>query len=294
MKQFMNIKRVLRERSISDLLNWGIQRIAGTVTGKRRLLPDFIVIGAQRAGTTSFFNYLCQHPEVHPSFPKEVHYFSNNFQKGLSWYRSHFPLASSKVKSEEVDGRKFITGEATPYYLCHPHAPLRAFQVVPKALLIVLLRDPVERAYSHYHHEVRMGAETLSFEDALDKEDERLQHETQKMVENEQYRSFNHQHFSYLSRGIYLEQIQAWRKHFSPESMLILTSEGFYSEPSKAINQVTDQLGLSGWQLKDTKKYNSSPYPEMDARTRKRLVEYYQPYNEKLFEYLNMDLGWEH
>jgi hypothetical protein len=290
----MNIKRVLRERSVSEILDWGLQRNLGVLTGNLRLLPDFIVIGAQRAGTTSFFNYLCQHPEVHPSFPKEVHYFSNNFHKGLSWYRSHFPLTSEKKKVEQ-DGRyKFITGEATPYYLSHPLAAKRASQVVPDAFLIVLLRDPVERAYSHYHHEVRMGAESLSFEEAIDKEEQRLQGEVNKLVENERYRSFNHQHFSYLARGIYLDQIQMWREYFKPESMLILSSEKFYADPAKVIQQVTDLLGLSGWSLSDSKKYNSSPYPDMDARTRQRLVEFYRTYNKKLFEYLNMDLSWEH
>lgn len=290
----MNIRRILRERSVIDLLDWGFRRSVGVATGHLRLLPDFIIIGAQRSGTTSLFNYLSQHPEIHQSFPKEVHYFSINYQKGLSWYRSHFPLSTLKRKAESVGSGKFVTGEATPYYLSHPHAPRRASLVVPNALLIILLRDPVERAYSHYQHEVRMGTEILSFEEALEKEEERLQQEVSKMMDDETYRSFNHQHFSYLSRGIYLDQIQTWRKYFSPDAMLIFASERFYSDPSKVINQVTNNLELTDWRLEDSKKYNSSPYQKMDSSTRNRLVEYYRPHNAKLFEYLDMDLGWKY
>lgn len=290
----MNISRVFRERSVREIMNWGLQRGIGLSTGRLRVLPDFIIIGAQRSGTTSLFNYLCQHPEIYPSFPKEVHYFSNNYDKGLGWYRSHFPLASQKKKIERDGKQKFITGEATPYYLSHPHAPKRAYQIVPNAILIALLRDPVERAYSHYHHEVRMGVEKLSFEDAIDKEEERLGDETTRLMENENYRSFNHQHYSYLSRGIYLDQIQAWRRYFRPERMLIITSEAFYAKPSHVTNQVTDALGLTGSFLEDSKKYNSAPYPKMDVRTRERLIEFYRPFNVKLFDYLNKDLGWKY
>jgi hypothetical protein len=290
----LSVRRIFQDRSMIDLVEWGFRRSIGLPTASLRLLPNFMIIGAQRSGTTSLYNYLCQHPEIHPSFPKEVNYFSIYYHKGVNWYRSHFPLSLWKMKNEEDGKHKFITGEATPYYLFHPHAPQRASTVIPNAFVIVVLRNPIERAYSHYHHEVRMGAELLPFEEALNKEQERLSQEMGKLMENEKYRSFNYQHYSYLSRGIYIDQIQVWRRYFKPEVMLILTSEEFFIEPSKTISRITNFLELPNWQLTNlNKKYNSSPYPKMDLSVRKRLATYYRPHNKRLYDYLNVDLGWE-
>jgi hypothetical protein len=289
----VNIRRILRDRSMLDIAEWGLRRSLGIFTGSLRLLPDFIIIGAQRSGTTSLYKYLSQHPEIHPSFPKEINYFSNYYRKGINWYRSHFPLSVWKRRVEGNGKQKFITGEATPYYLSHPHAPQRAYSVVPHARLIILLRNPVERAYSHFNHEVRMRTESLSFEQALNKEEERLSQEVGKLLSDEDHRSFNYQHYSYLSRGVYIDQIQAWRRYFIPESILILSSEEFYSEPSKTLSRAIEFFELSSWHLENFKKYNSSPYQKMDSNIRKRLAAYYKPHNKRLYEYLDVDLGWE-
>ena len=289
----MRLRRIIQGRRVIDLVEWALRRGGGLSTARLRLLPDFILIGAQRSGTTSFFKHLCQHPEVHASFPKEVHFFTNNYHKGLNWYRSHFPLATWKIKAERDGKQKFITGEATPYYLAHPHAPQRASQVVPNALLIVLLRNPIDRAYSHYQHEVRMGVESLSFDEALDKEEERLLHESEKMAQDEHYCSFPHQHYSYLARGVYIDQILAWKRYFSSEAMLILASELFYAEPSTTIRRVTDKFGLANWCLDNAKKYHVSSYSQMSTGTRSRLAAYFRPHNLRLFETLNLDFDWE-
>lgn len=259
------------------------------MTARLRLLPDFIIIGAQRCGTTSLYKYLSQHPDVHPSFPKEIHYFSNHYQQGINWYRSHFPLQWRKKNNENNGKRAFITGEATPYYLAHPHAARRISQTLPQALLIVLLRDPVERAYSHYYHEVQMGVETLSFEDAIQKEAERLHQELEKMIGDENYRSFNYQHYSYLARGIYADQIQIWMRYFTPQAMLFLNSEKLESDPTKAYRMVTDFLGLRQWDQIDFTKYHASKYPPMDPKIRTQLANYFRPHNQRLSQIINVN-----
>jgi len=170
----MIVKRALKRHPAPYLIKGGIQLTFGTLTSWMRMMPDFLIIGAQRCGTTSLFNYLSQHPDIYPSFPKEVHYFSNYYKKGTAWYRSHFPLTWQKKYRELVQGRKFMTGEATPYYFSHPHAPRRIFNALPKVRLFLLLRNPVDRAFSHYQYEVKMGIESLSFEEAIDKEEDRL------------------------------------------------------------------------------------------------------------------------
>lgn len=285
-------RRFTANRSYGDLISIGYRRIIGLSTGNLRLLPDFILIGAQRAGTTSLFNYLSQHPQVQPSVPKEVHYFSNFYHKGISWYRSHFPLARDKQNFSGSKKAMFITGEATPYYLSHPRAPQRAYQTVPNAQIVIILRNPIDRAYSHYHHEVRMGFEDLPFEKAIDKEGERLDHELENLIRDGNFRSFNYQHFSYLSRGHYLDQIVSWKKHFPSEQMLILNSEAFFEMPDKILQKLTDFLELPNLKLVSGKKYNATPYPEMQAATRERLSDYFKPHNQRLTESLGVDYGW--
>lgn len=287
------ITRAMRERSTIELIQWGYHRSLGILTGRMRILPDFIIIGAQRCGTTSLFYYLSQHPDVYASFPKEVHFFSNYYQKGINWYRSHFPLYWQKSRLLRNSHHNFMTGEATPYYLSHPHAPQRVFETVPDVLLIVLLRNPIERAYSHYQHEVKMGAENLSFEEAIDKEEERLTSEVGKLIEDKNYRSFNHQHFSYLSRGIYVDQIEAWSRYFHPEQLLILNSEHFNEYPGNVLRVVREYLGLANWELTEYKKYHAARYIPMQMDTRERLTRFFEPHNQRLYEYLDINFGWE-
>ena len=138
-------------------------------SGHMRSLPDFIMIGGMKCGTTSLFQYLQQHPGVSRVYVEEVHFFDLHYGRGLNWYRAHFPV---KGKGEAT-----ICGDDSPYYIFHPLVPARVREDVPGAKLIALLRNPVDRAYSHYHHELRRGREDLSFEKALDREEERLEGE---------------------------------------------------------------------------------------------------------------------
>jgi Sulfotransferase domain len=145
----------------------------------RRPLPDFLILGAQRSGTTSLYNYLAAHPLVLPAVPsKGVHYFDKHADRSLRWYRAHFPTRAQRRRREHPAGSPTVTGEGSPYYLFHPHGPARAAAAVPDARLIVMLRDPVERAYSHYQQEYARGFEDAgSFEAALDLEPSRLEGE---------------------------------------------------------------------------------------------------------------------
>jgi len=255
-------------------------------------MPDFIIIGAQKCGTTSLFNYLKQHPCIFPTFRKEVHFFDLEFSKGATWYRTHFPSSLYKAYIRQMRKQDFITGEATPYYLFHPVVPKRISEIIPQVKLIVLLRNPIDRAYSHYYHELRKGREALSFTDAIEREPERLHGETEKMLEDEDYYSFNHHRYSYRTRGIYVDQLKAWANFFPKEQMLILKSEDFYADPSTSLKQVLEFLNLPSWELKEYKKYNYANYPKIEATTKKRLTDYFQRYNSMLYEYLGMDFDW--
>jgi len=285
------IRRVKRSAAYRTKRNASL--VSRLITSPLRSLPDFLVIGAQRGGTTSFYNYLVQHSGVVPAFEKEVHFFDGDYDRGTLWYRGRFPTEAYKRRAERAGDPKIVTGEATPYYLFHPLAPARARLVVPRAKLIVLLRNPVERAYSHYHLERRYGLEDLSFEEAIEREPERLAGEEEKMLADKSYRSFEHRHHSYLSRGIYMDQLQRWRNFFSEEQFLALSSEDFYANPPAVIAQASDFLGLLAMELGEYKKHNEGRYPKVDATTRERLVDYFRPHNERLYEYLGRDLGWD-
>lgn len=137
--------------------------------------PHFLIIGAARSGTTSLYSYLVEHPRVVAAAKKELHFFDLRFPNGPAWYRDQFPSLSPDT----------ITGEASPYYLFHSHVPKRVFKLLPHVKLIVLLRNPVDRAYSHYYHAVKHGIETLPFERAIEQEDERLRGEVARMLEEE-------------------------------------------------------------------------------------------------------------
>jgi hypothetical protein len=272
---------------------WGGLRLGRILTSPVRLMPDFIIIGAQRCGTTSLYHHLVEHPCVVPAFKKEIHFFSLHFGRGVAWYRAHFPYRLYRGYMQRLHKKPFMTGEASPYYLFHPHAPKRASEVVPRVKLIVLLRNPVDRAYSHYHLLVRLGHETASFEDALGLEGERLHGETTRMIEDEDYFSFNHLYYSYLSRGIYVDQLMAWRSFFLQEQILVLRSEDFSDRPAMVMKRVADFLGLPVWDVGECKEYNQAHYPKMDAETRERLISYFKPHNQRLYDYLGVDLGWD-
>ncbi|MFB2973606.1 sulfotransferase [Aerosakkonema sp. BLCC-F183] len=270
--------------------------------------PDFLIIGTQRGGTTSMYGYINQHPQVVPAQRKEVHFFDFNFHKGADWYREQFAKFAKSVdrktaqqdvveveKAENNFINGFITGEASPYYLFHPLVPQRVYDLFPEIKLIVLLRNPVARVISHYYHEVKLGFENLSLEDAIAEEEFRLKGELEKILSRETYYSFNHQHYTYLSRGIYIEQIANWMSFFPKEQFLILKSEDFYNDPQAILHQVFEFLSLRPHKLNKYDKWNTADYDieDVSEATHHQLKQYFQPYNRKLSEYLGRNFDWD-
>jgi hypothetical protein len=254
-------------------------------------LPDFLIIGAEKAGTTFLYWALCQHPEIEPASEKELHFFDTRkwSNRGVGWYRSQFPAPAWR------DGRKVVTGEASPYYLFHPSSARRASVTVPDVKLIALLRNPVDRAYSAYNHKVAAGQEPLSFEEALAEEDERTAGEMEKMLSDESYYSRSIRVHAYRSRGIYVDQLQRWHKHFGPEQLLVLRSEDLFADPVATMDVVEEFLELPKFEIDIaslTEKRNSRTFRPMDPSTRQRLEQFYKPHNRRLYEYLGVDFDW--
>ncbi len=274
-----------------------LEKLYRGVTTPMRLLPDFLIIGTQRGGTTSLYHYLQAHPCIELANTKDTHFFDKKYSKNMGWYRGHFPTVLEKAYAQQVHKRPLVTGEASPSYLFHPHVPKRVAQALPHVKLIVLLRNPVDRAYSQYYHAIELGHETLSFEEAIEREEERIAKERAKILQDEHYYSQVYKHLSYLSRGIYDEQLQAWMKLFPREQFLILKSEEFYADPAATLKEVLTFLKVPvvepQLRQKAYKQYNNTSHAEMELATRARLVEYFKPHNARLYEFLGVDFGWD-
>ncbi len=255
--------------------------------GSWGVLPDFVIIGTQKGGTSSLYYYLSQHPDIHQACVKGTYFFDWNYQKGISWYRSNFPFKVTRRFYKKILGKKFLTGEASANYIFRPHAPERLQKCAPKAKIIVLLRNPVSRAYSAYNMFVKKGQEKSSFEEALEQERKMPSPEIEKMLKDE-----NNSSHPYLARGIYVDQLKAWRKYFPAEQMLILKSEDLFAHPKETLNRVFFFLGLPDHKLKHYPKTNTNKYEQMDPTTKKKLISYYRPHNKRLSEFLKEDFSW--
>lgn len=253
------------------------------LTSNSRKLPDFIIIGTQKGGTSSLFYYLRQHPDVKASTAKEVHYFDLNYNKGLNWYKSFFPLKSNTK----------ITGEASPYYLFHPHVPARIKKDIPNVKLIVMLRDPAKRAFSHYKMERRNGQDPLStFEEAIEKEYERTHEETVKLNNNPFYKSIPHRKFAYAARGLYYEQINNWLKYFDKSQFYFIKAEEFYANPQHEFNEVCKFLNLETVSNIDFSNRNEGAGGGLSEDTYQKVKAIFAEDNIKLANLIGEKFNW--
>ena len=236
-----------------------IDLIYRKLTSGSRVLPDFLVAGTQKGGTTSLYNYLLQHPDVLPARQKEIHYFNTHRLqgKGPAWYRSNFPF---EKEIEEGPGRRKITGEATPFMYSF-HVPRAVSALVPEVKLVFLLRHPVDRAYSHYQHNSRReGREDLSFSQAIRKEEERIGEEARAVENDETYPDSANRMYSYVARGFYSVQLKRWMDHFPGEQIMIRKSEDLFNDPEKIVNEVTDYLQLPSFEYDLSRIENKGNY----------------------------------
>jgi len=241
-------------------------------TSRWRKLPDFIIIGTQKGGTTSLFYYLYQHPELSFSHKKEIYFFNLFFEKGLAWYKSHFPFRNNKK----------ITGEATPSYMFHPKAAGRVKSILPDVKLIVLLRNPIDRAYSGYAMGLRRNTDTAdTFEVAIERELEALKNQK----DTDEYTLEKHELY-YLERGKYHSQLLSWLAHFRREQFLFIKSENFFQNPENELIKVYQHLGISTVLPKDLSKKNTGKYDKISPDTVRQLTAYFREENEKLADLL--------
>jgi hypothetical protein len=253
----------------------------GRATAGARPLPDFLIIGAQKGGTTALYEYLHRHPAISGPSWKEVSFFDRHWWRGERWYRGHFPRGAPPP-----------VGEASPSYLFHPAAPSRVLSLVPDARLIAILRDPVDRAFSHYQHEVALGREPLSFEDALAREHERTAGEVERMLADPRHFSHAWWNWTYRARGLYAEQLERWHAVFPPEQLLVLLNEELDEAPAETYARLLEFVGAPPHELGSYPRVFSRDYQPMRPETRRELEAYYAAPNRRLSELLGRELAW--
>lgn len=279
-------------RKLVKLRLWGREQ-----TAPMRTLPDALIIGGQRCGTSSLYKYLGRHPNVAPSLRKEIEYFSTDYAKGDRWYQAHFAMQARRATAERFRGA-FLTFEATPDYIFDPRAPERAAALVPDAKLIAMLREPAERAVSNYYHNVRHGLEDLELEPALRAEDERVAGEVERALTEPEYQALPLRRFSYVGRGRYAEQLERWLAHFPEEQLLVVRSEDLFAKPSETFARILGFLGLPSWEPPEFRNYSytnamDGDYPEPPAAVRAFLAERFEAPNRRLVELLGEEYRWD-
>jgi hypothetical protein len=289
-----NPKTGSSEWTWAERRRWAARMRWRSATRRWRVLPDFLVLGGQRCGSTSLYDMLCGHPDVAPASHKEPHFFDNNHLRGEEFYRRLFPLQLQMRARERRQGRRAVTGEATTYYLAHPAVPARVRALLPDVRLIAILRDPVDRAYSHYQLSVREGREPLSFEEALAAEPDRLAGEHERLIADPSYRGVAHRFFSYRSRGRYIDQLERWWAEFPREQLLVLRSEDMFEDPRIVYDQLVTFLGLDPDADRRTfRARNRVSYDAMRPETRAELRGYFAEPNRALEQQTGRAFNWQ-
>jgi len=271
-------------------------RSYGRLTAPARMTPSFLICGGQRCGTTSLYRALAAHPAVLKAvLHKGVHYFDVSYDRGMGWYKGHFPMQRSAEKVRSRHGVDAQTFESSPYYMYHPQAAARIAADLPGAKLLVLVRDPVERAYSQHHHEVARGFEQeRDFGNALALEAARMHRQEHQLATDPAYYSFAHQHHAYRARGEYARYLSVMAQHVGRERIHVVESERFFADPEQTYDEVCRFLGLpTDLGHPPFERHNARPrQSDMDPVLRQDLTEYFAPHDDALITWLGRVPSW--
>ena len=283
-----NIK--LMKRTYQKIFYGLIKRHYYYLSSPLRVLPGCFVIGVVRSGTTSLYHYLGQHPCIGSSAYDEIGYFDDNYHLGINWYKSLFPTKFARDKIIKKYG-KFLTYDVTPFYIYKPIVAKRIFESFPKAKIISNLRNPVDRAYSNYILMLQNGGTTKTFEEMVQISMDKIDKNKSKL--NDEVYLVNMFDENILARGFYADQLKIWFEKFQKKQLLIIPSEDLAQKTNEILAKVFEFLDLPYFKIKDFTKHNKREYLPMKNETRKLLIEFYQPHNEKLCNLINQHFDWD-
>ena len=247
---------------------------------EKKLAPDFIIAGASKSGTSSIYYYLSRHPQILLSHKKELDFYWTNYKRGIEWYLAHFPTITDRAD--------FLTGEATPNYLRFPQVAQRIKDTFPQTKIIILLRNPVDRAISWHYHKQNTGLTKVDLATAIATEIERLANVTEAEITNTGFYDPDN-----IMSSLYIYKIKPWIELLGREQFLILKSEDFYLNPLEKMKEAFKFLDLPNCALENYPKVNAGSYNQVDSKVRETLSAYFAPYNQQLSEYLDIQFDWE-
>jgi hypothetical protein len=246
--------------------------------GQDRRLVEFLIAGVQKGGTTALADYLRQHPALFIPTLKELHFFDN---ENLNWPHPEQTISTYHDFFQDAPAGS-LWGEATPIYSYWWPAMARIWAYNPAMRLILCLRNPVERAYSHWAMETGRAWDAAPFAEAI-----ACEHERCRSALPEQHRVF-----SYVSRGFYSEQLRRLWSFFPKDQTLILRQEQLLGDPSSTLAAVHQFLGVEPRPVDQPLRANKGSYSSpMDPGIRAHLQELFGPEISQLEHMLGWDLG---
>ena len=258
------------------------------LTAPIRTLPDFIVFAADRAGTSSLFHYLEQHPCICASDHDHLGFFDSNFDLGINFYKSFFPTILLKYYTK-FRRKHFMTYDVTASYYRRPWSIQNILKTIPSVKLIAILRNPVDGAYSGFHKDSRL--QNITFENAIKDELEFLEREKNDIEKNGYA---NIMQDSFLAKGFYEKQLKLWLNNFPKHQILFLTTEELTDNHEKTFKKIFTFLKLPDYKIKNYKKQNVGKYKnKMNLTTRNFLIDFYKSHNKKLYELLENNFDWD-
>ena len=282
----MNSKLFLRK------FYWNIiKRHYYGITGCLRVLPNFIIIGAMKSGTTSLNYNMAEHPCIIPAAYDEIGFFDVNFDLGFNWYRSLFPTIFSKKKILNKNSF-FATGEDTPFYFWREDAILRIKQYLPDVKFLLVLRNPIDRAYSNYIDELNQFSNIPTFEEIIKNEIELIDSEKNFCLSQNNFERYS-RNPSHIAKGFYAEQLKLWFKYFPENQFCIISTENLAKNPIDTMNKIFNFLELPNYDIKNPQKKKFKKYEPMNKKTRDFLIEYYKPHNKQLYDLISENFDWE-
>ena len=277
-----------RKTSYKRFYHLFVKRHFFGITSPLRVLPDFFVIGPGRTGTTSLFHYLDQHPSLSKSAYDELGFFDVNFHLGFHWYRSLFPSILTKFRIK-LKTNFFMTYDVTPSYVRRPWIARRIKKLFPNSKLIIILRNPIDKTYSHYYLSTTSG-ETRNFEEVIKKDMDDISKWNVNSKDDNYFATKVEK--SILARGFYVEQLLSWFELFPKNQILIISSDELALNTKNTMNEIFKFLNLPEYEIPNTDKVNVSKYSKMNPDTRKLLMNFFKPYNEQLFKFLDRKFDW--
>lgn len=265
---------------------------ARRISGAARAMPHFIVIGAQKSGTSSIFSYLKQHPQIVRPIFKEPYFFDRHYDRGLTWYGCNFPSCGTIDRLNDRHGRKHLTFEATATYIFDADVPLRISRDIAARKFILLLRNPVERAISAYRHAKRMGRETRGLAQALDADLRYFEAENKWKKGLGPEPAGEPPRPTYVRRGIYHEAVSRWQHVFSPPEILVIQSETMFADPQTTMKRVFEFLELPQSDQIDFEPQNVGGDGTSDMEARAVLQDFYRPHNAELSRIIGAPMTW--